>query len=105
MHVQHLQHMLIWQLSTGQHPSCTHAGDMDEHAVEVVKSLLRWGSLRNNFHLAWHEFRDLAAPGDWALLQRLGSRAAIICAPNDHWFPRKHYDDMVANVAGLQVGG
>lgn len=27
--------------------------------------------------------RDLQKPGDWKLLQALGPRAAVICAPND----------------------
>lgn len=49
-----------------------YAGNLGEHAVDASVGLLNAGAAGNAFYLAQHEFRDLAAPADWGLLQRLG---------------------------------
>ncbi len=56
-----------------------YAGNLGAHAVAASVGLLDAGVAANAFHLAQHEFRDLAAPADWRLLQRLGaSNAACV---------------------------
>lgn len=49
-----------------------YAGNLGAHAVDASVGLLDGGAAANAFYLAQHEFRDLAAPADWGLLQRLG---------------------------------
>ena len=49
-----------------------YARNLGEHAVDASVGLLNAGAAANAFYLAQHEFRDLAAPADWGLLQRLG---------------------------------
>jgi hypothetical protein len=47
--------------------------------------------------------QDLDKPTDWALLRAMGRRAAVVCAPRDVWFPRQQYEEMLAEVAGVEV--
>ena len=49
-----------------------YAGKLGAHAVDASVGLLNAGAAANAFYLAQHEFRELAAPADWGLLQRLG---------------------------------
>ena len=50
-----------------------YASNLGVHAVAASVGLLDAGVAANAFHLAQHEGRDLAAPADWRLLQRLGA--------------------------------
>ena len=46
--------------------------EMDEHAITTTLGMLSFVTVKSGFVLGQHEFRDLAAPADWAQLQRLG---------------------------------
>ena len=54
-----------------------YAGNLGAHAVSASVGLLDAGTAANAFFLAQHEFRELAAPADWRLLQRLGALACV----------------------------
>lgn len=54
-----------------------YAGNLGTHAVSASVGLLDAGTAANAFFLAQHEFRELAAPADWRLLQRLGALAYV----------------------------
>jgi hypothetical protein len=49
---------------------------MDPHALEASLSLFRRRIAHNAFYLAQHEFKDLAAPADWWLLEHFGKLLA-----------------------------
>ena len=63
------------------------AGRLAPHAGAAVVQLLACGGAGQALFLAGTEFRDLAGPADWGLLARLGRRAAVFAAPDDHWCP------------------
>lgn len=46
--------------------------NLDPHAFEATLALFRRQTATNAFYLAQHEFRDLAAPADWWLLEHFG---------------------------------
>lgn len=48
-------------------------------------------------------FRDLDGPVDWQLIDRLGSRAAVVCAPRDMWFPEQHYQQLCRELPHVEV--
>jgi hypothetical protein len=48
--------------------------------------------------------RDLDRPADFGLISRLGQRAAVVCAPDDMWFPQQHYEQMRSALPGIEVG-
>jgi hypothetical protein len=47
--------------------------NLDPHAFEATLALFQRQTARNAFFLAQHEFRDLAAPADWWLLEQFGA--------------------------------
>lgn len=72
----------------------------------ALSSLLRRDAIRSIFHLAHHEFRDLAPPAggmDVALLRRTSCWLHVLAAPRDKFFPQSHYDRVAATVPGLEV--
>jgi hypothetical protein len=77
---------------------------MEPHGLEAACQLLRQHSAHNNFHLAWHEFRDLNRPFDWELLRGLGQRVALVAAPRDMWFPEHHLQELREAAPNVQVG-
>lgn len=50
----------------------SYAKSLDPHALEATLRLFKRSIVRNAFFLAQHEFKDLAAPADWWLLQYFG---------------------------------
>ncbi len=50
----------------------SYAKSLDPHALEATLRLFKHSIVRNAFFLAQHEFRDLAAPADWWLLDYFG---------------------------------
>lgn len=41
---------------------------------------------------------------EWELLRRLGlQRVAVVCAPDDMWHPRHHYEQMQVALPGIEV--
>lgn len=76
---------------------------MDEHAVSATMPFLSYHHANNAMTLAGHEFRDLRAPLDWQWLQSLGSKLAVICAPNDNWFPEAQWRELQAKLPALQA--
>eukprot|EP00882_Tetradesmus_deserticola_P020564 GHRQ01022218.1.p1 GENE.GHRQ01022218.1~~GHRQ01022218.1.p1 ORF type:complete len:283 (+),score=122.14 GHRQ01022218.1:185-1033(+) len=75
---------------------------VEQHARGSMKALMTAGGVHNNFHLAQHEFRDLDRPADFGLIRRLGQRAAVVCAPDDMWFPQQHYQQMRSALPGIE---
>uniref|UniRef100_A0A383V4Q4 AB hydrolase-1 domain-containing protein n=1 Tax=Tetradesmus obliquus TaxID=3088 RepID=A0A383V4Q4_TETOB len=75
---------------------------VEPHARGSMKALMTAGGVHNNFHLARHEFRDLDRPADFGLIRRLGRRAAVVCAPDDMWFPQQHYQQMRSALPGIE---
>ncbi|KAK9825444.1 hypothetical protein WJX81_000071 [Elliptochloris bilobata] len=80
-----------------------YAGNLGEHAVDASVGLLDAGAAANAFYLAQHEFRELAAPADWSLLQRLGERILVLCAHEDMWMPLWKWDQMLKACPGIQA--
>ncbi|KAK9803669.1 hypothetical protein WJX72_010287 [[Myrmecia] bisecta] len=78
-------------------------GGMDEHAVAAALDLLREPAASNAFYLGQTEFTDLASPADWWLLEQFGPRAAILCAPQDVWFPHWKWEEMWLKVPGVEA--
>ena len=54
-----------------------YASVLDRHALGCTLGLLRWQTARNAFYLAQHEFRHLAAPADYHLLDYFGTQGAL----------------------------
>jgi hypothetical protein len=77
---------------------------MEPHGLEAACQLLRRHSAHNNFHLAWHEFRDLNCPFDWQLLRGLGQQVVLVAAPRDMWFPERHLQELQQEAPNVQVG-
>eukprot|EP00878_Enallax_costatus_P023521 GHUV01025021.1.p2 GENE.GHUV01025021.1~~GHUV01025021.1.p2 ORF type:complete len:172 (+),score=50.51 GHUV01025021.1:1128-1643(+) len=46
--------------------------------------------------------RDLDSPVDWQLIRRLGNRVAVVCAPQDMWFPMQHYEQLCSEVPEVE---
>ncbi len=57
--------------------------EMDEHAITTTLGMLSFVTVRSGFVLGQHEFRDLAAPADWAQLHRLG-KLRMLQAASSH---------------------
>eukprot|EP00891_Asterochloris_glomerata_P000518 jgi/Astpho2/518/Aster-x0937 len=77
--------------------ACGH--EMDEHAITTTLGMLSFVTVRSGFVLGQHEFRDLAAPADWAQLHRLG--LGVIYGEKDRWLPRHQWQHFV-DLPGLQ---
>lgn len=50
--------------------------NLDPHALEATLGLFQRHTATNAFYLAQHEFKDLAAPADWWLLDHYGAAEA-----------------------------
>lgn len=77
--------------------------------VPVTFSVLGWCIACSNVHkhscLCCCTYRDLDRPADFQLIQRLGNRAAVVCAPQDMWFPAQHYQQMRSALPEVEVRG
>eukprot|EP00879_Flechtneria_rotunda_P014395 GHRR01015042.1.p1 GENE.GHRR01015042.1~~GHRR01015042.1.p1 ORF type:complete len:235 (+),score=94.29 GHRR01015042.1:360-1064(+) len=74
----------------------------EPHAKENLRASLSYNAVRNNFHLAMHEFRDLDTPVNWQLIRALGTKVAVVCAPQDMWFPEQHYKELCSSLPGVE---
>jgi hypothetical protein len=70
------------------HQSCLLIGSCSPVCVSIVLTL---------------SCRDLDRPADFGLISRLGRRAAVVCAPDDMWFPQQHYQLMRSALPGMEV--
>ncbi|GAB4815405.1 hypothetical protein N2152v2_002451 [Parachlorella kessleri] len=77
--------------------------DLEEHAVEATLALLNPTNVRNGLFMGRCEFETLTGPADWWLLRKLGPRFAVLCCPNDVWFPEWKWQQMLQDVPGVEA--
>ena len=63
--------------------------------MEATLALLNPTNVRNALFMGRCEFETLAGPADWWLLRKLGPRFAVLCCPNDVWFPEWKWRQML----------